>query len=81
VIEDLHDVRAAERGGGLGLTEEAGDELLAERVRLVEAGVDDHLDGDGRLEGNVLGPPHLSHRSATKRRYETVSSRENMAGS
>ncbi len=56
VVEDLHDVRAAQRRGGLGLAQETPQHLFVAGDRRIE-----QLDRDRALQLDVLGPPDRAH--------------------
>ncbi len=56
VIIDGDDVRVLQRGGGLGLAREAGDE-----IGVGGQGSGQHLDGDGALERPLVGPVDGAH--------------------
>jgi hypothetical protein len=68
VVEDLHDMRAAELRGGLGLALEAGPQLGRLRGLFV-----DELDRARHVEPGVLGEPHGPHSALPQRADQTES--------
>ena len=71
VIENLHDVRAAKRGGRARFADEARDRLgFGRDARL------DELDGNERMQREMLGHPNRPHASAAERLPQEVFSSE-----
>jgi hypothetical protein len=67
VVEDLHDVHAAQLGRRLRLAMEAREHPFApSQVRV------DELDGDGRPERGVLGAPDRAHPPSSERGDQAV---------
>ncbi len=74
VIDDLHDVGAAQRGRGLRLPLEALEHLrLRADLRI------DELDGDRRVERQVLRFPHRSHPALTELLGQAVTAGDDLA--
>ena len=70
-VEDRHDVRVGEVGGGLGLPPEALDEVPVDR----ELG-EEHLERDRTIEQAVVGPVHLRHAPAGDEVRQFIAVRE-----
>jgi hypothetical protein len=74
VVEDLHDVRAAQLGGGRRFTLETFASVFA----FGQLGIDE-LDGDVRIQRQMIGNPNSALRTLPERSDEPIAIAQNSA--